>query len=157
MLKFFRDYVGMQASASEFFALQSHDGHPHSDPRTQCEQAHPVTSSALLFQVPLHFREDFSGTSLISAAWCKTDVRRTALGVDIDREALEWGWKHNGQAMLSSAPEQLCLVEANVGGCPRHDTCVSKPLHHHPLLTFTKLSGRLMLAVQFQLLPELWV
>ena len=65
-------------------------------------------------QVPLHLREDFSGTALISAAWCKTDVRRTAIGVDIDREALDWGWKHNGETMLSSAAQQLCLVEANV-------------------------------------------
>lgn len=65
-------------------------------------------------QVPLHLREDFSGTSLISAAWCKSDVRRTALGVDIDREALQWGWTHNAEAMLSSAGDQLCLIEANV-------------------------------------------
>ena len=79
----------------------------------------PITDTAELpVQVPLHFREDFSGTSLISATWCKTDVRRTALGVDIDREALLWGWEHNAEAMLSSAPEQLCLVEANVGPSP---------------------------------------
>ncbi|KAL0053618.1 hypothetical protein WJX82_008407 [Trebouxia sp. C0006] len=65
-------------------------------------------------QVPLHLREDFSGTSLICATWCKSDVRRTALGVDIDREALQWGWRHNGQAMLGQAESQMCLLEANV-------------------------------------------
>lgn len=67
-----------------------------------------------LLQVPLHLREDFSGTSLICATWCKSDVRRTALGVDIDREALQWGWRHNGQAMLGQAESQMCLLEANV-------------------------------------------
>lgn len=76
-------------------------------------------------QVPLHLREDFSGTSLISAAWCKTDVRRTAIGVDIDREALQWGWKHNGENMLSSAGEQLCLIEANVSAVCKCTTCRS--------------------------------
>ncbi len=65
-------------------------------------------------QVPLHLREDFSGTSLICATWCKSDVRRTALGVDIDQEALQWGWRHNGQAMLGQAESQMCLLEANV-------------------------------------------
>lgn len=65
-------------------------------------------------QVPLHLREDFSGTSLICATWCKADVCRTALGVDIDKDALEWGWKHNGQALLSQPASQMCLLEANV-------------------------------------------
>ncbi|KAL3137735.1 hypothetical protein ABBQ38_005000 [Trebouxia sp. C0009 RCD-2024] len=65
-------------------------------------------------QVPLHLREDFSGTSFICATWCKADVRRTALGIDIDREALAWGWRHNGQALLGQPENQMCLVQANV-------------------------------------------
>ena len=31
-------------------------------------------------QVPQHLREDFCGTALISATWCRGDVRRTATG-----------------------------------------------------------------------------
>lgn len=82
-----------------------------------------MTNQEVCFvQVPLHFREDFCGTALISAAWCKTDVRRTAISVDIDKEALDWGWKHNGESMLSSAGDQLCLIEANVRLC-QSQTC----------------------------------
>jgi len=87
--------------------------------RCSCVSLYACSLYAYLnMQVPLHLREDFSGTSLISATWCKSDVRRTAVGVDIDREALQWGWKHNGQAMLGQAESQLCLVEASV----RHTT-----------------------------------
>ena len=67
-----------------------------------------------MLQVPQHLREDFSGTSLVCATWCKADVRRTAVGVDIDREPLAWGWKHNGQALLGQPENQMCLVQANV-------------------------------------------
>ena len=38
-----------------------------------------------------------------------------AAGVDIDREALAWGARHNGDALLGgSATEQLCLLHSNV-------------------------------------------
>lgn len=97
MLKFFRQYVGLQVRENcedLILWLRGQSGH--------------------MLQVPLHLREDFSGTSLICASWCKADVRRTALGVDIDRDALTWGWKHNGQAMLGQPENQMCLVQANV-------------------------------------------
>ena len=100
MLKFFRQYVGLQVP-------------------TDCVKIvlGPGISPGHMLQVPLHLREDFSGTSLICACWCKADVRRTALGVDIDREALTWGWKHNGQVMLGQPENQMCLVQANVSSC----------------------------------------
>lgn len=66
-------------------------------------------------QVPLHLREDFCGTAMISATWCRGDVRRTAIGVDLDKEALMWGALHNGDGMLGgSAADQFCLLHSNV-------------------------------------------
>lgn len=43
-----------------------------------------------------------------------------AAGVDLDRESLAWGAKHNGDGLLGgSAPDQLCLLHSNVGHCSR--------------------------------------
>lgn len=44
---------------------------------------------------PLHFREDFCGTSALCAEWLSRDPERTAEGVDLDPEPIEWGKKHN--------------------------------------------------------------
>ena len=65
-------------------------------------------------QVPLHLREDFCGSALISTTWCKADVRRSAVGVDLDRLSLVWGWKHNSIALLGAGTDRLCLLHANV-------------------------------------------
>ena len=43
---------------------------------------------------PASLREDFCGTALLCAEWVATEGR-TAVGVDIDREVLAWGAKHN--------------------------------------------------------------
>ncbi|RZC76264.1 hypothetical protein C5167_000381 [Papaver somniferum] len=44
---------------------------------------------------PLHLQEDFCGTALLSAEWLRTDSRRTAVGVDMDLETLEWSLQNN--------------------------------------------------------------
>ncbi|MFT5732965.1 MAG: hypothetical protein ACJA2W_000704 [Planctomycetota bacterium] len=44
---------------------------------------------------PMHFREDFCGTSSMCAEWLRTDPARTAEGVDLDPEPIEWAKKHN--------------------------------------------------------------
>ncbi len=41
------------------------------------------------------FREDFCGTALLSAAWVESRPGRTATGVDIDQDVLDWGIEHN--------------------------------------------------------------
>lgn len=69
---------------------------------------------ALCLQVPEHLREDFCGTALISATWCRGDVRRTAIGLDIDREALEWGLDHNGGSLTDEPRPRLCLFKGDV-------------------------------------------
>ncbi|KAL3681131.1 hypothetical protein R1sor_024087 [Riccia sorocarpa] len=46
-------------------------------------------------RTPLHLREDFCGTALICTEWVRGDSRRTALGLDLDEEALRWGLQNN--------------------------------------------------------------
>ncbi|CAM8897959.1 unnamed protein product [Rhodiola kirilowii] len=46
-------------------------------------------------RVPLHFQEDFCGTALLSTEWIRNDTRRTAIGLDLDLEALEWCLENN--------------------------------------------------------------
>ncbi|KAM7272966.1 hypothetical protein ACFE04_027630 [Oxalis oulophora] len=44
---------------------------------------------------PLHLQEDFCGTALLSAEWLHSDSRRTAVGLDLDVEALNWCLENN--------------------------------------------------------------
>lgn len=53
-----------------------------------------------------HFREDFCGTALLSAAWIARGERYTAEGFDIDPEPVEWGKAHNF-AELGPAQERM--------------------------------------------------
>ncbi len=46
-----------------------------------------------------HFREDFSGTSLLTAHWIKRGMAYTAEAFDIDPEPLNWGTRHNLQPL----------------------------------------------------------
>eukprot|EP00877_Chromochloris_zofingiensis_P008289 jgi/Chrzof1/3713/Cz13g06070.t1 len=65
--------------------------------------------------VPTHLREDFCGTALLCTAWCRQDVRRTATGIDIDIDPLQWGWKNNVQQVFGgSADTRVCLLHSNV-------------------------------------------
>lgn len=61
----------------------------------------------------LSLREDFCGTALLSAEWIKSHKSRTATGVDIDAEVLQWGREHN-LPMLKKRADQLTLREQDV-------------------------------------------
>lgn len=65
-------------------------------------------------RVPLHLREDFCGTALISAEWLRSDSRRTAVGVDLDIEALTWGLQNNVQNVGADAYSRIYLFRGNV-------------------------------------------
>ena len=65
-------------------------------------------------RVPLKVREDFCGTALFSAEWCKTDPQRTALGVDLDGPTLEWGRMHTLAGAPPDAVERVTLAQADV-------------------------------------------
>ncbi|KAL1203506.1 hypothetical protein V5N11_009867 [Cardamine amara subsp. amara] len=63
---------------------------------------------------PLHFQEDFCGTALLSAEWLKTDTRRTAIGLDLDLEALEWCMDNNISKLGSDVYSRMSLFHGNV-------------------------------------------
>ncbi|MBN2714272.1 MAG: class I SAM-dependent methyltransferase [Deltaproteobacteria bacterium] len=43
----------------------------------------------------LSLREDFCGTALLCAQWVKSHNERTAVGLDLDRDTLNWGMANN--------------------------------------------------------------
>ncbi|RXI04788.1 hypothetical protein DVH24_039062 [Malus domestica] len=43
----------------------------------------------------LHSQEYFCGTALLSTEWLQTDLRRAAIGLDLDPEALNWCTESN--------------------------------------------------------------
>ncbi|KAA3632610.1 MAG: class I SAM-dependent methyltransferase [Proteobacteria bacterium] len=55
-----------------------------------------------------HFREDFSGTGLLTAEWIKKGAKYTAEAFDIDPEPVEWGRRRHF-AELGEAAERATL------------------------------------------------
>ncbi|MEZ4386349.1 MAG: class I SAM-dependent methyltransferase [Candidatus Krumholzibacteriia bacterium] len=58
-------------------------------------------------------REDFCGTACLSAAWVRAHKRNEALGLDLDRDTIDWGLLHN-VAPLGKAAARVHLYEADV-------------------------------------------
>ena len=72
------------------------------------EATFPFLSLRQTVQGPLELWEDCCGTALLAASWCRGDiVKRTAVGLDIDRDALTWGMQHNGEGLAGAAIEDL--------------------------------------------------
>ncbi|CAI0544266.1 unnamed protein product [Linum tenue] len=65
-------------------------------------------------RVPLHFQEDFCGTALLSTEWLRGDSRRTAVGVDLDLEALEWCTENNINKVGADVCSRISLFHGNV-------------------------------------------
>ncbi len=63
---------------------------------------------------PMRLREDFCGTALLATAWARSHPRRTAVAVDLDRETLEWGRRHNVEAGGPELARRVELIEADV-------------------------------------------
>jgi hypothetical protein len=62
---------------------------------------------------PTLLREDFCGTAAVCCRWVKTDPANRAIGLDLDRDVLEWGRRHN-LAAIGRAAERVTLVRGNV-------------------------------------------
>jgi cyclopropane fatty-acyl-phospholipid synthase-like methyltransferase len=58
-------------------------------------------------------REDFCGTGLLCGQWVKSGKKRRALGLDLDRETLDWGLEHN-IAPLGAAADRVDMRQADV-------------------------------------------
>ncbi|KAK9127733.1 hypothetical protein Syun_016530 [Stephania yunnanensis] len=65
-------------------------------------------------RTPLHLQEDFCGTALLSTEWLRSDPRRTAVGVDLDLEALTWCFENNIDKIGADACSRISLFHGNV-------------------------------------------
>ncbi|KAG9455069.1 hypothetical protein H6P81_007973 [Aristolochia fimbriata] len=65
-------------------------------------------------RLPLHLQEDFCGTALLSTEWLRGDPRRTAIGLDMDLEALLWCLDNNINKIGSDSSSRLSLFHGNV-------------------------------------------
>ena len=63
---------------------------------------------------PLRFREDFCGTARISCEWVKRNPKHQAMGVDLDREVLEYAKTVNLKALTPHEKKQITLKRADV-------------------------------------------
>lgn len=63
---------------------------------------------------PLSIREDFCGTAVFSLAWVQSDAKRTAVGVDLDRDTLHWGLEHRIRPAGEDVEQRIVLRNANV-------------------------------------------
>ncbi len=82
----------------------------------QCPEAEvefmEQTFQALRGRKALSLKEDFCGTAYLATEWCNSDPKRTAIGVDLDHETLEWGRRHNVET--SDMTGRVSLIEADV-------------------------------------------
>ncbi|XP_071729759.1 uncharacterized protein [Rutidosis leptorrhynchoides] len=65
-------------------------------------------------RAPLHLQEDFCGTALLSTEWLRSDSRRTAIGLDLDVEALEWCIENNVNKIGADLSSRIFLYHGNV-------------------------------------------
>lgn len=63
---------------------------------------------------PLSLREDFCGTFAVCCEWVKTNKKRTAVGVDLCSETLQWGEEHNLKPLTKSQKERIQLLQQDV-------------------------------------------
>ncbi|GAB4859768.1 hypothetical protein Ancab_011248 [Ancistrocladus abbreviatus] len=63
---------------------------------------------------PLHLQEDFCGTALLSTEWLRSDPCRTAIGLDLDLEALNWCMENNFDKIGTDNYSRISLFHGNV-------------------------------------------
>jgi len=63
---------------------------------------------------PYTLREDFCGTFAVCCHWVKSHARRTAVGVDLCEETLQWGRQHNLTKLSDAQQNRLRLLTQDV-------------------------------------------
>jgi len=63
-------------------------------------------------------REDFCGTANVCCEWINRRKHNHAIGVDIDREVLDWGIKHRLSQLSKEAYSRIALFQGNVLDTP---------------------------------------
>jgi len=59
-------------------------------------------------------REDFCGTANTACEWVRRNVANRAVGVDLDRETLDWAKAHTIAKLSPEQQERITLIQANV-------------------------------------------
>lgn len=59
-------------------------------------------------------REDFCGTANTACEWVRRRRGNRAIGVDLDREVLDWGREHNLKALSPAEQKRIELIEGDV-------------------------------------------
>lgn len=63
---------------------------------------------------PYTLREDFCGTFSVCCEWVKSKKKRTAVGVDLCGETLQWGREHNLRKLSQAQQERVTVLEQDV-------------------------------------------
>jgi len=63
---------------------------------------------------PMIMREDFCGTAMFAADWCKSDSKRHAIGVDLCSDTLTWGKENIIKPAGASVNSRVTLLNDNV-------------------------------------------
>lgn len=63
---------------------------------------------------PYSLREDFCGTFAVCCEWVKSDPQRTAVGVDLCGQTLQWGREHNLSKLEDEQQSRVRLIEQDV-------------------------------------------
>ncbi|MGB1275310.1 MAG: class I SAM-dependent methyltransferase [Nannocystaceae bacterium] len=62
----------------------------------------------------MSLREDFCGTGLFSTVWCQSDPARTALGIDLSKQTLDWGRENNIEPAGQDVVDRVRMVCGDV-------------------------------------------
>ena len=65
-------------------------------------------------KTPYSLREDFCGTFSVCCEWVKSNPKRTAVGVDLCGDTLDWGREHNLVKLTDSQQKRIKLIEQDV-------------------------------------------
>jgi len=65
-------------------------------------------------QTPFALREDFCGTFAVCCEWVKSRKKRTAVGIDLCPETLQWGRDHNLAKLRRTERKRIQLREQDV-------------------------------------------
>ncbi len=63
---------------------------------------------------PYTLREDFCGTFAVCCEWVKSNLKRTAFGVDLCAETLQWGRDNNLAKLTDAQQKRVRLAEQDV-------------------------------------------
>ncbi len=63
---------------------------------------------------PYSLREDFCGTFAVCCRWVASHPKRTAIGVDLCGETLQWGREHNLAKLAPTQQKRVRLIEQDV-------------------------------------------